>query len=175
MTFKFTFIESIPIILGLLIYFLITIALSYNMILNLLFVKPMRKKYNIMAPDISRNISLGVILIELIVIIIYFYFCYNLFNNLLFILSLIVNILLIFNYILKIKKYTILDYMKLYSTDLFDWDKIYSLNIEEHIKKEIFKLHYIDYNSYKDTYIKNLELKEDLIKLEKERIKGEQP
>lgn len=161
------------IIFVILFLFLINFFLIKDITSTLWFIKPMRKKYDIMASDVPKNISgkylflfFELVLIILNLIIIYFL------NKFVWTITLIIHLILCIYYIYKYKNYGILEYVDWYSADLFDWDKIYSLNIMRDIKKQCFKIHNIDYDNYKETYLNNLEFKKIVLEQKIEIIKG---
>ena len=59
-------------------------------------------------------------------------------------------------YFFNYKNYNLLNYINEFSADLFDWYKIYELNIPQETKKACFHIHNIDYNNFKEIYIRRL-------------------
>lgn len=161
------------IIFVLLFLFLINICLIKDVTSTLWFVKPMRRKYDIMASDVQRNISGKYLFLffELVFIILNLIIIYSL-NKILWAITLIIQLVMCIYYINKYKNYGILEYVNWYSADLFDWDKIYSLNIRPDVKKQCFKIHNMDYDNYKETYLNNLEFKKMVLEQKIETIKG---
>lgn len=156
------------------LFFIVVILMTKDAISSIYFIKPMRKKYDIMIPDIPRNIKSKYIFIFTEIILILFFFKETYEESIVLFASLITAYIIIYIcYVSKYKKYDLLEYIDWYSSDLFDWDKIYTLNIDVELRKQCFKIHNIDYDSYKEIYLRNLELKQYLLELETNRIKRE--
>lgn len=139
---------------------------------SLFFIRPMTKKYKIMAPDLHNNIKNRYFLIFIfsIIILLYFY--------IMFIFNIIIFAILLFSFFLLsyyqhsiYKKYDILEYINEFSDDLFDWRKIYDLNIPEDIKKSCFLIHNKNYEEFRKLYIYELNMEKDFITDKIEKLK----
>lgn len=138
---------------------------SFDYILrSLFFIKPMMKKYKIMASDLSNDIKdrYWIMLLFSIPIVLVLFGTYN--TNL---ISFFITISILFIYGLikyyKYSNYSIINFVNEFSYDLFDWYKIYELKISEDIKKKCFLIHNIDYDNFKEDYINHLEIERDYI------------
>jgi len=143
--------EYIWIILLFIFYSLIIIAMTNYIFSSIFFILPMKKKYKILASDIQKdNIKdrYGIILFHIFTIVLYFFILLKL-NATMFFIVLAIYALLCLYYKYKYNKYDIIEYVNYFSKDLFDWDKIYNLNIDENIKKQCFYIHYLNYDKYK--------------------------
>ena len=132
-------------------YTIIIITMTNYIFLSLFFILPMKKKYKIMIDKIQKdNIKdrYGIILFSVVNILIYFFILLKI-NETIFLITLILYILLCIYYKYKYSKYDIIEYIDYFSKDLFNWDKIYTLNIDENTKRECFYIHYLDYDKYK--------------------------
>lgn len=131
---------------------------------SLFFIKPMMKKYKIMASDLSNDIKdrYWIMLLFSIPIVLVLFGTYN--TNL---ISFFITISILFIYGLikyyKYSNYSIINFVNEFSYDLFDWYKIYELKISEDIKKKCFLIHNIDYDNFKEDYINHLEIERDYI------------
>ena len=152
-------------------YGLITIGCFNYIIKSLFFIRPIMKKYDIKSNDCENNIKGRYPLMAFcFFVIIFFIYCIKLFNNYLFFAVICIYLVLGIVLISKYKKFNILNYLNEFSEDLFDWDKIYVLNINKELKEKCFKIHNKDYNSYKETYLKHINTKKQILELEKNRI-----
>jgi hypothetical protein len=119
------------------------------MIFKIFFIKPMRKKYDIMDSNLKEIKYFYVLeLIGVILSILYFVIIFLL-NKTYFFTIITIYIVISIIYYFKIKRYNILKYINHYSEDLFDWHKIYNLNIDEEIKKQCFVIHNKNYDNFK--------------------------
>ena len=161
--------------ISVLISFAITVLMAKDIIATVCFIKPMTQKYDIMTSDIPKKLKGKYIIIffEIIVSIVYFY-CIFIINKTVFSVLLIMYVLISLYYINKYSEFDILEYLRMYSLDLFDWDKIYKLNLDSEIKKQCFTIHNIDYENYIETYLNNLKTKQYLLNLEMKRMKREE-
>ena len=151
--------------------FIVIVCMTKDIICTVCFIRPMRKKYDILVDDISKNINGKYMFLILEIILIFLYFRGIYFENIIFsIIILIVYAIITSYYIYKHKKYDILNYIDTYSYDLFNWDKIYELRIDEDLKKQCFSIHNIEYEAYKETYLSNLQLKQNILKLQIDKL-----
>lgn len=131
-------------------YLSISIKLLNYIICSLYFILPMEKKYRVLTEDLyiqhfpSRY---DLCIISAVFIIFMLFLLYSL-NKLIFIITFFLLIVIFFISSKQYKKCNILDYIHHFSEDLFDWKKIYNLNIDEKIKKECFKIHNINYENF---------------------------
>jgi len=125
---------------------------------SLFFIRPMTKKYKIMAPDLHNNIKNR-------------YFIMFIFNIIIFAILLFSFFLLSYYQHSIYKKYDILEYINEFSDDLFDWRKIYDLNIPEDIKKSCFLIHNKNYEEFRKLYIYELNMEKDFITDKIEKLK----
>lgn len=157
-------------------YFFIIIILLKYIISSIFFIRPMDNKYDILCSDIKRGIKgrIPYMTLSVSIIVLFFYLIYfGLENKIPFWIFLLLFVLIAVLYIRKYKKYDILEYIDNYSADLFDWDKIYILDIDENIKKQCFKIHNISYDEYKETYISHKKVKKILLESEIKNIQKE--
>lgn len=118
---------------------------------SLCFINPITKKYNIMTGNPKTNI-IGrnfICLFNFVVITLSTYASFLSINNLIY-YELIAYIIISLYFILKFRKYTIVDYVAEFSEDVLDWNRIYNLDIDEEIKKKCFAIHSISYNDFAD-------------------------
>lgn len=142
-------------------YMFIAFACTNYIIKSLFFVQPMCKHYKIMAPDLSNDIRgrYPYILIALLPISIFIISTYII-GPYFFILILVIYIYYIYTLIKRYKNSDLLDYINEFSADLFDWEKIYDLHIDEHIKRKCFRVHNIDYENFERHYLEKLKYKQ---------------
>ena len=132
-----------------LIYSIIPILTATHIISKIFFISPLRKEYDILDSNIKDIKYFWFLeLIGIILSILYFFIIF-LFSKICFSILIIIYILICIIYYLKIKRYTILDYINYYSADLFDWKKIYNLDIDEDVKRKCFLIHNINYDNFK--------------------------
>lgn len=123
---------------------------------SLCFINPINKKYNIMIGNPKTNI-IGrylICLFNIIIITLLTYTSFLYINNLIY-YELVAYIIISLYFILKFRKYTIIDYVAEFSDDVLDWKRIYNLDIDEEIKKKCFAIHSISYTDFADNQ-KNL-------------------
>lgn len=151
-------------ILGYIFYMFIAFSLTNYIIRSLFFIKPMCNKYKIMASDLSNDISGRYPYIFISLLLIYFFglFTYAI-NFYLFIIILIVYVYDVYFLINKYKKFNLLNYINEFSADLFDWEKIYCLNIDEDIKRKCFQIHFLNYDEFEEKYLEILKYKQTKI------------
>lgn len=151
-------------------YTLIILAMLNYINRNLFFIKPMSKKYKIMASDLNNDIKNRylIIFIFCIIILLYFYILFK-FNIVIFAILLFLFFIFLYYQYSNYKKYDILEYINEFSEDLFDWYKIYELNISEDIKRSCFLIHNKNYERFKKLYILKLENDKQIIN---KKIKG---
>lgn len=116
---------------------------------SLCFINPITKKYNITNCNqkttiIRRNI---ICIFDFVIITLLTYISY-LFNHNLIYYELIAYTGISLYFIIKFKKCTVIDYVSEFSEDLFDWNKIYNLNIDEETKKMCFAIHSKPYTKF---------------------------
>lgn len=156
-------------------YTILVVILMLNYILkSIFFIIPMEKKYKIMSQDLSNGFEgrYVYILISTAIIIFYLILIFNLHNILFYIVTSSLLLYIIYKY-KKYQKYNILNYVNEFSKDLFDWYKIYELNIDDQTKRNCFKIHNINYKDFKNKYIKHLSLQKELIDTKFNRIDNE--
>lgn len=143
------------------IFIKIVIPMTKYVISSIFFIRPMTKKYKIMASDLSNDIKNRYVYILFAIILTGFYFKIIYITSIIFFETILIIYVAISIYnFYQYKKYDILEYINYFSADLFDWDKIYTLNIPEDIKKCCFAIHNIDYETYGETYLSHLKVKQ---------------
>lgn len=133
-------------------YFGIVLRVFNYIIKSLFFIKPMGEKYDILCSEVANGIKGRIIYIILSFLIIwhFFYLIYfGLETKIPFLIYLTVFLLFGIICLIKYKKYDIIQYISQYSTELYDWNKVYKLNIDENIKEYCFALHKINYKLFK--------------------------
>ena len=168
------FIEAV---LFLCISTLINIVIIKYIISRMCFIQPMKNKYAILI-DIKTDKTRAIITKAIVGIVLICFLVYPLFlilylyhnSKILLILSLTIALLFFLYFWNKYRKYEIFEYINYYSTDLLDWDKIYELEINDNIKRKCFEIHNINYDTYKDTYLKNLEIKKKVLDIKTEEL-----
>lgn len=132
------------------LFFICVTLPCFNYILkSLIFIKPFTEKYKIMAKDLGNNIH-GRFKFILICIMIIFYVLYSFKNNLIifFLYTLVLIVYGIYLYRLY-SHFTILNFINEFSSDLFDWHKIYSSTlIDQETKIKCFQIHHLDYDEF---------------------------
>ena len=132
------------------LFFIIVTLPCFNYILkSLIFIKPLTEKYKIMAPDLSNNIN-GRFKFIFICLIIILYVLYLLKDNLIFFFIYIFILTLYGIYLYRLySHFTILNFIDEFSSDLFDWHKIYSSTlIDQETKIKCFQIHHLDYDEF---------------------------
>lgn len=154
--------EIINITICIVIANILTILIINYIMSRLYFLKPMKQKYNIelITEKESKlhSIIISLILIFIISLLVSIYVALYFTNKQVFYIMILICVILIIYDFKKYKKYDILEYINYYSADLFDWDKIYELNIDENLKRNCFAIHNINYDTYKDRYMRHKEI-----------------
>lgn len=159
-----TVLEYIIAIFAYLFYMFITFLCTNYIVRSLFFIKPICNKYKIMASDLSNDIRdrYPCFLISSLIICSFGLFTCEI-SFYLFIIIIIAYIYYIHFLIKKYQKYDLLNYIDEFSADLFDWEKIYNLYISEDIKRQCFKIHYLDYDEFEKNYLEKLKYKQSEI------------
>lgn len=140
-----------------LLWYIVSLVIINHIESRIFFIRRMRAKYDILI-SIKDNRGLNekifniggfaVLLLVLSPSILIYPIIYAT-NKIIFICMIVFTIIFIIYNIYKYNKYDILEYINYYSYDLFDWDKIYEMNIDENTKRECFLIHNLDYDNYK--------------------------
>lgn len=161
--------------LGLIVFafygFIILLCNNY-VILSILFIIPMSKKYKIIASDLPKNNTRYIITAFLITLMLLFFLLVFNINIYIFILALGIFFLQSIHLIIQYKNYTILHYIAHFSPDLFNWYKIYKLPIDDELKKKCFQIYNIDITYYKKLYeeYKELEIQQKIFESKQMRL-----
>ena len=141
---------------------------------SIFFIKPMTEKYKILSDDLNNNIKDRYLIIFVCIVVVSLLIIATYINN---VFLYIINISIIFIYglikYLKYSKYTFLDYINEYSCDLFDWYKIFELNIDEITKVKCFEIHNIDYDDFRINYLNYLKNQKEHINNKINNLKNE--
>lgn len=132
------------------------VCLNYIM-KSLFFIRPMASCYKIMAPDLSNDIRgrYPYILFSVGLILFFMKLTYyiNIYLFIIFFCIYIIDIVFLFS---KYDDFGLLEYINEFSADLFDWEKIYNLYVSEDLKRQCFKIHYLDYDEFEKQYLQKL-------------------
>ena len=113
------------------------------------FIIPYSKKYDIMADDLNKtNVSRYIIILINFAILFFITYLGSIYNKIFPLIAVFIYTFLAIIYINKYKKYNIVNYINEFSEDLFNWYKIYDLDIPEELKRECFKIHNKDYENF---------------------------
>lgn len=153
-------------VLSIILYFFylsLSIKLLNYIISSIFFVLPMEKEYKILKDNLySANHfpSRYDLCLICTILIIFMLLLVKILSIWLFIFTLFIILITSFIFYNRYIKYNILNYINLYSEDLFDWHKIYDLDIiDETIKKECFAIHNINYEDFKFEHLMYLRIK----------------
>ena len=139
-----------------------TRLLNYTMS-SICFVFPMEKQYHVLSDNLHNTThfpSRYDLCIVSLIFIIFMIMILKTLNIWLFIFTLFILLIIFLISYNKYKNYTILNYIDYYSADLFDWHKIYDLDIiDEQTKKKCFAIHNINYEDFKFEHLMYLRLK----------------
>lgn len=150
-------IENFFYIIGILFWIIISLFIINHIESRIFFISRMKKKYDIIKPlekqkkdekifNIGGFIVWGLFLSPSLII----YPLMYIYSKIMCIIMISIVLLFFFYYMNKYKKYDILEYIDYYSADMFDWDKVYELNIDEDIKRKCFTIHNKIYDNYKE-------------------------
>ena len=168
------FNQTFSIIFFIILLGMLPIILNFYILSSLFFIIPISKKYKILADEVSSKNTSRYILCFIITLFIIccFYLLYkiNCLSCIIFIGLFILETIALTQFY---KKFTILDYINHYSADLFNWYKIYKLNIDNKVKEACFEIHNIDINYYKELYeeYKDFELEYIIFKSKQNTVK----
>lgn len=138
-------------ILSAIFYGFIFLGITNYILSSIFFVFPMNHKYDILNLKLNNTLTTRKVIIFVCLILILLTLSILSIISDYFEILLTIYIFYIVYKSFKYSKYDLLNYINYYSSDIFDWKKIYNLNVSEEIKVKCFSIHHKNYYYYKNS------------------------